>query len=413
MVQEIDKNNYKIAYLLPCAAISGGAAVVLQHLNRLKRRGYRTYLVVRDGDLDVSWFRGNKVEVVGMNYFGKNFKNADLLVATHWSTAKIVAESDAKRKIYFVQSDERRFVMSEENLNKVEETYRLKVEYMTEAKWIQRWLKDEFNHDAYYVPNGLDKNIFFKDIPLERKKDKLRILIEGPINSHFKGMGDAYKAVEGLGAELWIVSSGGKPPEEWHYNKFLSNVSMEEMKGVYSACDIFLKMSRVEGFFGPPMEAMSCGCAVVVGKCTGYDEYIVNGLNALVVDKGDIAGAHSAVECLITDVKLRKNLIKHGYETASEWDWEKSIDLLEVMISGDKAKRFYTAAKPEIYDYKQEMVNVRYQMTIVEYATKYYKDEFKELTENFFFKPFWFGLRATRKIIRVYRGIFGTSPKRK
>ena len=79
------------------------------------------------------------------------------------------------------------------------------------------------------------------------------------------------------------------------------------MKNIYSSADIFLKMSKVEGFFGPPMEAMACGCAVVVSKVTGYDEYIKHNFNALVVESGDVSGAREAIKKLLIDSDLSES----------------------------------------------------------------------------------------------------------
>ena len=96
------------------------------------------------------------------------------------------------------------------------------------------------------------------------------------------------------------------------------------MRKIHSSCDVFLKMSRVEGFFGPPMEAMACGCSVVVGKVSGYDEYIVHEENALVAEQGDVEGARRVVQRLLSDAALRDRLVKRGFETAKAWTWEQS-----------------------------------------------------------------------------------------
>jgi len=55
-----------------------------------------------------------------------------------------------------------------------------------------------------------------------------------------------------------------------------------------------------------------CSCS----KVTGYDEYIEDGYNALVVDAGDITAASSAVAKLIYDNELRSKLIANGLITA-------------------------------------------------------------------------------------------------
>jgi hypothetical protein len=105
------------------------------------------------------------------------------------------------------------------------------------------------------------------------------------------------------------------------------------MNEIYSSCDILLKLSRVEGFFGPPLEMMACGGVCVVGAVTGHEEYIADGENALVVDPTDIKGARGAVQRLIADRNLREKLRKNGLRTAAQWPWEPSIDRLETYFS--------------------------------------------------------------------------------
>ncbi|HEY9766865.1 MAG TPA: glycosyltransferase family 4 protein, partial [Chroococcales cyanobacterium] len=202
-----------------------------------------------------------------------------------------------------------------------------------EARWIQSWLKEEFGHDASYTPNGLDPAIIGMTVPLEPKNARVRVLLEGPICIPFKGMKDAFAAVRDLDCEIWCVSSAGKPEEGWRCDRFFEAVPMVEMKRIYSSCDVLLKMSRVEGFFGPPLEMMACGGTAVVSKVTGYDEYIVDGVNALVVEQGDVEGARTAVKKLIEDPKLRLRLSEEGAKTAACWRWEPTIDTLESLFS--------------------------------------------------------------------------------
>lgn len=352
-----------ITYVLPGVGISGGIAVVLQHANRLKKRGYKVSIINLGKKEQINWFKCD-VSVVHWNILKDEkcpISDIDIVVATHFSTAKIINDKiDAKRKIYFVQSDERRFGLNIEKFIECHNSYLLDLEFMTEAVWIQRWLKEEFNKDAYYVPNGLDKKIFYKTDPLHKKNKKPRILLEGPINIPFKGMKDAYAAVKNLDCELWIISSFGKPLKDWKYDKFFESVSMFEMHKLYSSCDIFLKMSRVEGFFGPPLEAMACGCSVVVSKCTGYDEYIKHGENALVVDMYDIKGAEKLIKDIIKDKHLKNKLIENGYKTAKEWSWDRSIDLLEKVIKKESVEVFYTENFPERYDFKETLNKVMF-----------------------------------------------------
>jgi O-antigen biosynthesis protein len=349
----------KIAYIIPSTGVSGGVAVIIQHANRLIKRGYDVMLISEDDKTKIKWMKCYAQVIPLHTRHSYYLDNIDLLIATGWSTAKYLKQIDSKRKLYFIQSDERRFFEKgeEKTIKKVEKTYKSDYEFFTEAIWIQKWLKDEFNKDAYYVPNGLDQEIFYKTKPLQKKNKKIRILLEGPICIWFKGMTDAYYSVKDLDCEIWIVSGAGKPPSYWRYDRFFEGIPIEKMKKVYSSCDILLKMSRVEGFFGPPLEAMTCGCVPVVSKVTGYDEYIKDGYNALVIEMGDTEGAKKAIQKLIDNPKLMESLKKNGKKTASEWTWERSVDYLEKVIKKEKVKKFYNS-KSYSYSYRTEMKKV-------------------------------------------------------
>lgn len=350
----------KIAYVLPAVTIGGGPSVVFQHANRLIKRGYEVAIINLDTDLksEANWFKCN-FPIFNWDVSANDkcpVKNIDIAIATYFSTLEIVKNKiKAERKIYFVQSDERRFDLSAEEFVKCQKSYQADVEFITEAKWIQRWLKEEFGKNVYYVPNGLDEKIFFPTAPLVPKTKKVRVLLEGPIDVPFKGVADAYNAVKDLNCELWIISSLGKPKRNWRYDRFFERVPMEKMNEIYSSCDILLKMSKVEGFFGPPLEAMACGCVPVVAECTGFDEYIQNKKNALTVAIGDVKAAKNAVRELLNDSDLREKIRKTGIKTARQWSWEQSIDCLEKVIKKEPIKIFYNNENPRRYDFEKTM----------------------------------------------------------
>jgi O-antigen biosynthesis protein len=327
---QIPYKKKRIVYLVPHVRISGGIHVVLQHVTRLKRRGYDAYLINLSGKGSIDWFPyADEVTVYAMEHKNrKEYQNIDVLIASSWESTEMLMSMKAKKRVYFVQSDDRRFTEDSDTIKAIHQTYKTKCTYMTEAIWIQDWLKDEFGHKSYYVPNGLDTDIVF-EIPKSRDTQRKRVLLEGAIDTPFKGVEDAYKAVANLDVDIWIVSNGGKPPTHWKYKKFYENIPLEQMREIYSSCDILLKMSRVEGFFGPPLEAMACGTNVVVGKVTGYDEYITHKGNALVVEQSDIQAASLAVKRILQNKELGEKLRTEGYKTAKQWSWERSIDALE------------------------------------------------------------------------------------
>lgn len=317
----------KIAYLIPGCEVSGGISVVCQHTNRLLARGHEVILISESNVSQINWFPNQRVPVIDLQNFPDDL---DILVATAWSTAFRVAVLPAKHKFYFVQSDETRFHPEQsawEHITRL--SYSIKYNYITEARWIRKWLLDGFGQEAELVPNGLDEGIFFPSDPIEPKGTKPRILLEGAIGLPYKGMAEAFEAVKDLDIEVWCVSSYGKPEKTWKCHRFFEQVPMTEMRRIYSSCDMLLKLSRVEGFFGPPMEMMACGGAVIVGKVTGSDEYIENEVNALVVDPLKPQEAKEAIKRLINEPDLRERLVRNGRLTAECWKWEPYIDILE------------------------------------------------------------------------------------
>jgi glycosyltransferase involved in cell wall biosynthesis len=332
-----NKTKPKIGYVIPGTAISGGVAVVCEHVNRLIRRGYDVSIVSEDNLDRIAWFPNQLAPVIPLGQILE--ENYDILVATGWTTAYTVQRLEADRKFYFVQSDESRFYPPGDFREKrAKKTYKMDFEFITMAKWLQNWLKKECGKNSTYIPNGINENIIFPDNPIKEKGETVRVLLEGSINIPYKGMSDAFMAVNGLSCEVWCVSSSGRPKPEWKCDKFFGKVPYSQMRHIYSSCDILLKMSRVESFSYPPLEMMACGGTTVVGKVTGIDEYVVDGYNALVVEQGDIQGARKALKELIENAKLRNELIENGKKTAEKFRWDPSIDRLEDVFIKETVK---------------------------------------------------------------------------
>lgn len=320
-----------IIFVLPGLWIAGGIAVILRYANILKDRGYNVKIVTQDLKTEAVWFEHQRVEIVPISVIDLLLEHGiDILIATGWNSVPTVDLLPARRKLYFVQLDERRFYEDETLKNLVGETYRVGFEYVTMARFLQTWLREEFEQESAYVPNGLDVTVFHSVEARLPKTDRVRVLIEGPINIPFKGVAEAYEAVFGLDCELWLVSSNGVPPTHWKYDQFFEKVPLHEMPQMYSSCDILLKMSTVESFCYPPLEMMACGGVPVILEVSGIEEYAKHQENCLIVKNKQ--EAREAVQRLIIDTELYVRLRQGGLETAKEWSWERSADALEQVI---------------------------------------------------------------------------------
>ena len=339
----------RIAYITPGCGLAGGIAVICQHATRLQRRGHEVFLLSLETPRSMDWFPNQTVPVIDINEWKGPL---DILVATGWSTAFHLPRIAATVKCYFVQSDETRFFPDGSLWKHLASlTYYFGVNYITEARWLQRWLKETFGHSAELIPNGLDENIFYPAPPIHPKGSRPRVLLEGTISLPYKGMREAFEVIAPLDVEVWCVSSRGAPKKGWKCDRFFEQVPLMDMRRIYSSCDILLKLSRVEGVFSPPMEMMACGGVAVVGRVTGYDEYIVDGYNALVVDLDDSKAAREAVMRLMTDASLKSKLIANGRTTAEKSKWEESIDRLEHYFMKLLSDPDYSIASSKRWEY--------------------------------------------------------------
>ncbi len=173
---------------------------------------------------------------------------------------------------------------------------------ITEAAWIARTLEElRPGSRVRYVRNGIAKDVF---VPLERVEPRLdgplRVLIEGYRGSAFKGMDDAAAAVAAMSepAHLTAVipdrADGGRRARR---TRSSGRSARQELAELYSEADVVLKLSRIEGMFGPPLEGFHRGATCVVTPVTGHEEFVEHGWNGLVTEWDDPARHGAAARC--------------------------------------------------------------------------------------------------------------------
>jgi glycosyltransferase involved in cell wall biosynthesis len=262
----------------------------------------------------------------------------DVAIATLWKTAFELPTVEATHYVYFVQSIESRFFRESRRADRqrVDSTYTLPVHYVTEASWIQEHLKEHYGHRAGLVRNGIRKDIFYTQHLRTLSEDtQPRILVEGPFRIWFKNTAMAIEIARQAGAkEMTVLTS---TPIHWlpGVQRLHSSVPFEEVGEIYRSCDILLKLSTVEGMFGPPLEMFHCGGTAIVFDVSGHEEYIRDGENALVVESGRYDKAFEALQELLHDRDKLAFLRKNALKTAEEWpSWSESSEEFRQWIEG-------------------------------------------------------------------------------
>ena len=319
-----------ICFLVGSLDIGGGTYVILQHALEAHRRGERVTLVplfpptaeTTDWHPALRELTISPIEEVADRRF-------DLVVATWWRTVYELHRLTADRYLYFVQSIEGRFYAFDQPrfAELALATYDLPLTVITISPWMQSYLALEHDRPAALCPNGIDKTRFSPLGPTfePRPDGPLRVLVEGPVEVQMKQVPETIEAIrDSKAAELWLLTSSDI--EDYPgVDRVFHRVPIDVTPGIYRSCHALVKLSRVEGMFGPPLEMMHCGGTSVVWDVTGHEDYLVNEGNGLVVPTGDFDAAINAVDRLATEPELTARLSVAARSTAARWpSWADS-----------------------------------------------------------------------------------------
>lgn len=327
------KSKFKpnIAVILPALNISGGIMVAFEHCKVLREHGYDVTIINDDID-ERKWceFSGIKFPVLPSSeyIFTGRFDKA---VATMWSTVKFLENyTNIGKRYYLVQNFETNFYEANDPLRiEANQKYspKVEVEFLTISKWCEEWLKDEYEHEARYLPNGIHTENYR---PRKRNLDgKIKVLVEGDCGVYYKNVDESFKITNQLDRdkfEVWYLSYNAEPKEWYKVDKFLHKVPFEKVSDVYRQCDILLKTSFLESFSYPPLEMMATGGYAVVVPNGGNKEYLVDGENCLLYPHGKIEKGIEAIYRICEDEALRDKLYEGGQKTAQSREWKNLED---------------------------------------------------------------------------------------
>ncbi len=321
----------RMCFVLQDLALSGGVGVVVEHAHHLaEEQGFDVTLVVLEAEHGRWCFpRVDGVRVMTIEEAAAT--RFDVAVATWWRTAYRVFEVPAERYAYFVQSMEDRFYRDNEvDRLQAAVTHDLPVAFITEARWIADTLAELRPHAVcHYVRNGVAKDIFSTDGEVEaRTGGPLRILVEGHPDLWFKAVCEAVEAASLMTEprEVTLVTSAsGDSVAGLDVDRTIGPLPPNEMAAAYAESDVVLKLSRVEGMFGPPLEGFHMGATCVVSPVTGHDEYVEHGWNGIVTAWDDPRGTARWLDLLARDRRLLHHLRWNARKTAEGWpSWSQS-----------------------------------------------------------------------------------------
>lgn len=355
-----DKNTKKkklsIAYLLPHKNLTGGMKMLLQQMKYLKRSGHFVTAMMKDSDDSHSalpeWFDleiDREICVPKNKRFLDYTEGCDILVAG-WISQLVELEESRVPVVYWEQGNEWLFgdIPNPKHADIIakilERCYLTRHAILSVSPYVANNIYARFGRKTPVLTNGIDTE-FYK---MGELNDPKKILLIGNPHLMFKGFDAALRALTlawsaGYRFEVeWVCQTSPSLPPVPFPIRITPKPSQENLVKSYQSAGILLFTSWYEGFGMPPLEAMSCGAAVICTKCGGIDSFGIEGHNMLTAEVGNISGLAANVIYLLKYPELREALARNGRETALSLDYSKTILYLEeylyAIIEEEEAK---------------------------------------------------------------------------
>lgn len=123
----------------------------------------------------------------------------------------------------------------------------------------------------------------------------------------------------------------------------------ETLPSLYNLADVFLFPTLYEGFGIPPLEAMQCGCPVIVSNKTSLPEVVGNA--GVICDPYDVDALAREIVRIVRTPTVAADLGRRGQEQATRYSWHKS------------AEQFHTLYQQLAHDQVPVPVTSRYAQT--------------------------------------------------
>jgi glycosyltransferase involved in cell wall biosynthesis len=371
--------HYSVVFVLPGVATkypAGGYDIVFRLSNAMNKQGIPTAIVFWSNFLEyIRRYKGQKNKNLSkkvftllfygkkLNYFYTLFrflnktifkvdyeysllKNVDcyyyervedikfdtkIIIATAWQTAYFVKsflqQHPRTKGFYLVQHNEDDPSFSGENSPLAKETYGFALKKIVINKKVLSRFKDE-NPLFFHV--GIDNKFYKITIPL---KDRSKVVMFPLRKNPSKGSKYAFECIEKLlrkHRDINVIAFGDynkKELPEVLKNKieYYFLPTRKQLRELYNRSMIFVLPSIVEGMSLPPLEAMSCGCAVVVTDNGGVNEYIKDNVNGLLCPIKNADCLYNKIIYLLNNRHKRLQLVNNGLKTAKEYGYENMV----------------------------------------------------------------------------------------
>jgi glycosyltransferase involved in cell wall biosynthesis len=186
------------------------------------------------------------------------------------------------------------------------------------------------NSASHILSNPADNSIF-ESLNLESSEYVLCIGSGRP-NKNTDLVQKAIVLLDGLGLQLVLVGTVDRKVFDHSEIEQRSNVhevgaiTDQQMRALFERAFCFVFPSLYEGFGIPPLEAMACGCPVIVSNIPALVETC--GDAAIYCDTHDADDLAGKIRTLHTNLQLRERMVVAGIARANAFSWERCATII-------------------------------------------------------------------------------------
>ena len=320
--------------IIPVLALDygGGERIIAEIANGLTHAGHEVILVVPYGGR-IAWpIRASVAWVPALT--ADHIPSGDIILPNFYPTVLPAFQSRKGRCVRLSLAYEPLWVGSHE----ASASYDLPMPIIVISEWQRRLVQNRTSNKIFLLHPGVD-HAAFHPYPKPNDGGKRILFHVRPHGYSWKGQAD-FAAAHGMllalypGLQVITVRSGRSQVDQPYPLPCSWRTAADDtaMGRIYAEADIFVYPSYFESFGLPPLEAMACGTAVVVGDCGGIKEYARHLENCLLVEPGNPGALASTVAALLGDSATRQRLIGGGLHTAAAWTWQRTYHEIEVIL---------------------------------------------------------------------------------